>query len=61
MILAGIYLAPPLLALPGDHPANLAVEDRGMRAVLAACEDPAGALDTIMADTFGRTFDQSSN
>jgi hypothetical protein len=61
MILAGIYVPPPLLAQPSNRPATLAVEDRGMAAILAACEDPAAALDTIMADTFGRAYDEPSN
>lgn len=51
----------PMLTRPGDHPATLAVEDRGLWATLANANDPSCALDIIMADTYGRTFDQPSN
>jgi hypothetical protein len=50
----------PMFAVP-DRPATLACDDRGMAAIIAAANDPALALDVIMADTFGRTYDQPSN
>lgn len=61
MILAASYPVPPMLMRPSNTTATLAVDDRGMRAILAAASDPENALDTIMADTYGRTFDQPSN
>ena len=32
-----------------------------MAAIIAACADPANTLDTIMADTFGRSLDCHAN
>lgn len=55
---------PPMLRASvnvGGRPANMAVEDRGFDAILAACNNPAEALDTIMADVFGRTIDCYAN
>lgn len=41
------YMA-PILTGHGDRPANLACEDRGMGAILAACDDGTEALLTIL-------------
>lgn len=61
MFLTSYPSAPPLLTRVSNGPATFAVEDRGMPAILTACADPALALDIIMADTFGRAYDEPSN
>jgi hypothetical protein len=44
-----------------EVPAILAVQDRGMAAIIRDAGDPSAALDTLMADTFGRAIEDPSN